>query len=111
MSKMIPFPGTYQGEQDELTTMAPAARLTLRAIAGPLRGNQFAFDGSPMVIGRAATCMIAIPSQGVSRHHARIEYSNGGYWLIPEKTVNGSRIKRQLGQGPKQPSDGDQLSL
>jgi len=108
---MIPFPGTYHGERDELTGMFPSARLSLKAIAGPLRGQQFMFDGGPFVIGRAPTCTVPIPSKGVSRAHAKIEYGNGGYWLLPDKTVNGTRLNGILVQAPCQLSDRDQIAI
>ena len=108
---MIPFPGTYHGERDELTGMFPSARLSLKSIAGPLRGQQFMFDGGPFVIGRAPTCTVPISSKGVSRAHAKIEYGNGGYWLLPEKTVNGTRLNGVLVQAPCQLSDGDQIAI
>jgi hypothetical protein len=77
----------YRGPQelDEVTGMFPVARLILSAIAGPMRGHRYPFDGGHFVLGRAATCRISIPSEGVSRVHARVEYGNVGYWLIPGK--------------------------
>jgi hypothetical protein len=107
---MIRFPGAFV-EQDERTVMVPSARLVLVVIAGPLRGHGFTFDGQPMVIGRSAQCTIAIPSSGVSRTHARIEYADGAYWLIPEHTVNGSRVNNELVDQPTRLSDGDRIGI
>ncbi|HEY3802635.1 MAG TPA: FHA domain-containing protein [Kofleriaceae bacterium] len=108
---MIRFPGAFVGEADERTAMVPSARLVLHAIAGPLRGHGFSFDGQPMTIGRSGQSTIAIPSSGVSRTHARIEYADGGYWLIPEHTVNGSRLNSELVDAPARLSDGDRISI
>jgi biotin carboxyl carrier protein len=109
---MIPFPGTYHGGAgDEATVMVPLTRLSLSAISGPLRGGLFQFDGVEMVIGRAENCAVSIPSKGVSRHHARIEFQNGSYWLIPDKTVNGTRLNGVLVQAPCQLSDRDQIAI
>ena len=105
---MIPFPGTFHGGAgDEATVMVPLTRLSLSAISGPLRGRTFPFDGVEMVIGRAENCAVPIPSKGVSRHHARIEFQNGSYWLIPDKTVNGTRLNGVLVQAPCQLGDRD----
>jgi len=63
------------------------------------------------VIGRAQSCTISIPSQAVSRAHARIEYANGGYWIIPEKTVNGTRLNGNLVNDPTQLTDKDKIAI
>lgn len=91
--------------------MVPVARLVLRTTAGPLRGQQFMFDGGVFVIGRAPTCTVSIPSQAVSRAHARIEYANGGYWIIPEKTVNGTRVNGNLVNEPTALTDNDKIAI
>jgi len=109
-NRLVPFPGTFD-QREERTVMVPVARLVLRASAGPLRGQQFTFDGGPFVIGRAQNCTVSIPSQAVSRAHARIEYSNGGYWIIPEKTVNGTRLNGNLVNDPTQLSDKDKIAI
>jgi len=109
---MIPFPGHFLGgEREELTTMFPVARLGLRTIAGPLRGQTFMFNGEQMIIGRAQDCDVCIASKGVSRHHARIEYGSGNYWLIPEKTTNGTRLNGVLVTAPSQLADKDQIAV
>src|SRR5580704_11626349 len=110
MARMIPFPGSPR-EDDEHTVMVPLARMQLRAISGALRGRDFAFGGAPMVIGRAATCTISIPNHGVSRVHARIEYTDGGYWLIPEKTLNGTRVNGVLVQESRSLVEGDKIAI
>jgi hypothetical protein len=115
MARMIPFPGSPFREEgreaDEHTVMVPLARMHLRAISGVLRGRDFFFSGAPLVIGRAATCTISIPSHGVSRAHARVEYSDGGYWLIPEKTLNGTRVNGTLVQESRQLVEGDKIAI
>ncbi len=110
MAKMIPFPGAFQGD-DERTVMLPAARLALLATAGPLAGHRFAFEGEALTLGRSTDNSVTIPSAGVSRKHARIEYANGGYWLMPENTVNGSRVNGELVTEPRQLADRDQVAI
>ena len=109
-NRLVPFPGTFD-QREERTVMVPVARLVLRTTAGPLRGQQFTFDGGPFVIGRAQSCTVSIPSQAVSRAHARIEYANGGYWIIPEKTVNGTRLNGNLVNEPTQLTDKDKIAI
>ncbi|MEO8551514.1 MAG: FHA domain-containing protein [Kofleriaceae bacterium] len=109
-NRLVPFPGTFD-QREERTVMVPVARLVLRTTAGPLRGQQYTFDGGVFVIGRAPTCTISIPSQAVSRAHARIEYANGGYWIIPEKTVNGTRVNGNLVNEPTQLADKDKIAI
>ena len=109
-NRLVPFPGTFD-QREERTVMVPVARLVLRTTAGPLRGQQYTFDGGVFVIGRAPTCTISIPSQAVSRAHARIEYANGGYWIIPEKTVNGTRVNGNLVNEPTQLTDKDKIAI
>lgn len=91
--------------------MFPIARLSLSATAGPVRGRRFMFDGGPFVIGRAPSCRISIASEGVSRVHARIDYGNGGYWLVPEKTVNGTRLNDALVLQPTQLNANDRIVI
>jgi predicted component of type VI protein secretion system len=109
---MIPFPGASFGdEREERTVMVPVARMFLRATSGSLRAREFPFTGAPLVLGRAATCTISIPNHGVSRVHARVEYTDGDYWVIPEKTVNGTRVNGALVHEPTRLVENDQISI
>ncbi|NPV77114.1 MAG: FHA domain-containing protein [Anaerolineae bacterium] len=45
------------------------------------------------VIGRAPDCQIVLPSTEVSRHHAQIEISESGCFLMDLGSVNGTQLK------------------
>jgi hypothetical protein len=80
---------------DELTTMgtstvAAAKQATLRLQYGP---TELVLDkpNASVVLGRDATCNIAIADRMASRHHARIERRRDKFFLIDQST-NGTYV-------------------
>lgn len=49
-------------------------------------------------IGRHADCGLRIPSQYVSRHHARVFFEQGYWWVEDLKSSNGVFINKEKAQ-------------
>jgi hypothetical protein len=58
-------------------------------------------------IGRAAACDFTVPDESVSRWHARLERSDGGWLLCDLRSTNGTRLNgwRVTSSVPVQPGD------
>lgn len=55
---------------------------------------------------------IVLPDRSVSRLHARIRQSGGGYWLYDEGSANGTlRNFERLGLAPQPLADGDEVQM
>src|SRR5258708_7899083 len=49
--------------------------------------------GASLIVGRAEDCSLRIDDPSVSRHHAAIERTEGGRWLLRDLgSSNGTRI-------------------
>jgi class 3 adenylate cyclase len=85
----------WQGE-DELTTMAPASVPSgsgLGSLSLKYGATELVLDmpNASIVLGRDATCQIAIADRMASRHHARIERRRDKYFLVDQST-NGTYV-------------------
>lgn len=56
-----------------------------------LVGKEYHLEG-PCLIGRADECNIIIPDTSISRRHARVEPSPGGFMLLDQKSGNGTWV-------------------
>jgi len=59
---------------------------------GPSLGMRFALAGKEVVIGRGGDCDILLDRDAVSRRHARIERSDGGWRVVDLGSTNGSYV-------------------
>lgn len=69
-----------------------SAPLRLRVVASSVEGlvgREFPIERTPMVLGRADDCDLAIPAASVSRRHARIESEGGTLWVRDAGSANG----------------------
>ncbi len=64
-----------------------------------LVGRRFALAASN-VIGRDPTSSIVIPEAHVSRHHARIDFRNGEWWLDDLHSTNGTYLDERKVEAP-----------
>jgi len=75
--------------------------LTLRALTGDLRGQEFTFRGPAYcVLGRSRSCQLRLPGDAtVSRQHCLIEMEGAGVWVQDLGSLNGTHINGQkIGQ-------------
>jgi hypothetical protein len=71
----------------------PACRLKL--LSGPQAGHVFIIGGKTATIGRSLDNDVVIDSSDVSRRHARLEQTPGGYRLIDLDSTNGTHVNGQ----------------
>lgn len=95
----------------------PGIRRPVRAVttsmnASPERRQPFWLqfpraDGGRFTIGRDASCDLAIADMTVSRQHAQLERTAGGWLLSDLESTNGTRVNgwRVRGQVPVRPGD------
>ena len=94
-----------QTEQDERKGITMASSLTLRALTGDLRGQEFTFGGPAyLVLGRSRNCHLRLPGDAaVSRQHCLVELETGGAWVQDLGSLNGTLINREkIGQRQQQ---------
>lgn len=91
-SAVPPPPMGSLGEDDGHTRVRQALpRFMLRGVSGVTFGKTLPLYGS-MVIGRQADCDIAIPSDEISRRHARLEVTPTGVRVEDMGSSNGTYV-------------------
>lgn len=81
----------------------------LVATSEPLREQRFPVTAEGLILGRDDTCDVVIPSEGVSRQHARVLWHNGAIWVQDEGSRNGVFVNDKRVQRHKQVGPGDEL--
>ena len=64
----------------------------LIAQTGELNGTRWVLESQELIIGRGAECQLVIPDRQVSRHHARIYRTKGGYVIEDLGSKNGTHV-------------------
>lgn len=65
---------------------------TLTIIQGPDQGRVFDVDGLVATIGRDPECEVLLRDPGISRHHARLDCTNGRCLLKDLGSANGTHV-------------------
>ena len=68
---------------------------TLKVISGTNAGHCHQVTGDEAVIGRYPFCDVVLPSNSVSRQHARITRESDGYYIEDLNSLNGTFINGQ----------------
>ena len=63
-----------------------------------------------VVLGRGEDCTVQLPHERVSRHHAVIRFSDGGYW-IEDTSRNGTRVNDRMIDEPALLHPGDRIYI
>src|SRR5712692_6383670 len=84
---------------------------TLVIVQGPGAGKPFPLGNDCSVIGRSADADIRLPSQVVSRHHAKIWCENGTYFIQDLGSSNGTLVNGKRIAGSQVLEDGDRLTM
>jgi FHA domain len=71
---------------------APAPRMRLVANTGPSQGSIFDVREDGATLGRLPENSISLTDGRLSRHHARIEFRDGAYWLSDLGSQNGTLV-------------------
>jgi diguanylate cyclase (GGDEF)-like protein len=77
---------------------------------GPGMGARFTLGDHPLVLGREDNCDIFIPDNSVSRHHARIEPRDNGFYAVDLESTNGTFVNDTPGPVCRL-QDGDYLRV
>ncbi len=97
--------------RDEATRVRTALpKFVLRGVSGATLGKTFAVT-SGAVIGRQADCDIAIPTDEISRHHARLKVTAEGVMVEDLGSANGTYIGNQRVQQSALLRPGEELRL
>jgi tetratricopeptide (TPR) repeat protein len=83
----------------------------LRCEAGPSAGQAFPLEGDEVVIGRAAENLVSIPDTSVSRKHALLRRSDGGWAVSDLGSGNGTLLNGEAIADETALSDGDVIRL
>jgi hypothetical protein len=86
----------YSPSESSTVILEPAAQrlagLRLVASAGPAQGTVFEVGPVGATLGRLPENSICLTDGRLSRHHARIEFREGGYWLSDLGSQNGTVV-------------------
>ncbi len=74
------------------TTAQRAAGMQLVAKTGPAQGSVFEVGEAGATLGRLPDNSICLTDGRLSRHHAQIDYRDGGYWLSDLASQNGTLV-------------------
>jgi len=85
-------------------------KYTLRGVAGPTFGKSFTLTGA-MILGRQQDCDICIPSEEISRQHAKLKVVPAGIMVEDLGSANGTFINDKRVQGSELLKPGEELRL
>ena len=92
-----------------MTTSSTAVRASLEAVAGPEKGQTFRIAPGVTVIGRDASCDVALSETAISRQHARIERRTDS-WVFVNLSSNGSKVNKKPAEEVVL-ADGDEIRI
>lgn len=84
---------------------------TLLLLKGSNPGQRFEIRSERTVIGRHPECDIVVDAGAVSRQHARINQSNGAFFLEDLKSRNGTYLNGRQITEPTQLSEKDRIKI
>jgi hypothetical protein len=74
-------------------------------------GRRWPLDRQGVTIGRNEDCSIVLPDRMVSRHHARLYWLNGHYYVEDLDSKNRTHVNGQEIRGPYELRDGDEIQI
>ena len=83
----------------------------LVAESGPLAGQRWPLAQDELLIGRGADCDLVVPDRQVSRHHARVKRSDGGFLLEDLRSKNGTHLNGAPISAAVRLQDGDVIQI
>jgi ABC transport system ATP-binding/permease protein len=86
-------------ESGSRTTGPPGAGPTTAPATVLYGGERIVLMTGQLSIGRLADNDLTIEKEGVSRHHARIEAAQGGYWIADLGSRNGTKLNGERFRG------------
>ena len=99
------------GDDDGRTRVRMALpKFVMRGVSGPTFGKTFGVTGA-LTLGRSAECDISIPSDEISRHHAKLQLVADGVMVEDMGSANGTFVNNQRVHGSMLMRHGDELRL
>ena len=99
------------GDEDGRTRVRMALpKFVMRGVSGPTFGKTFGVVGT-LTLGRSAECDISIPSDEISRHHAKLQVVPDGVMVEDMGSANGTFVNNQRVHGTVLMKHGDELRL
>jgi pSer/pThr/pTyr-binding forkhead associated (FHA) protein len=99
------------GDDDGRTRVRMALpKFILRGVSGPTFGKTYAVVGA-IIIGRSNDCDVCIPSDEISRHHAKLQVVPDGVMAEDLGSANGTFVANQRVHGNVLMKPGDELRL
>jgi DNA-binding winged helix-turn-helix (wHTH) protein len=74
-------------------------------------GRRWPLDRGVLTIGRGEECSIILPDRHVSRQHARISWTDGGYAVEDLGSKNGTHVNGRELEAPQMLDDGDEIQI
>lgn len=85
------------------------ARLVVRTPGG--QRHEFPLQKAATTIGRGRQCDLVLENSYVSRLHAKIEQTDGGFILVDQDSTNGTFVNGQRVRGAHPLSPGDEIAI
>jgi pSer/pThr/pTyr-binding forkhead associated (FHA) protein len=106
-----PPPPTVADEDNGRTRVRAALpKFVMRGVSGPTFGKTFGIVGA-ITLGRSAECDVSIPTDEISRHHAKLQVVPDGVMVEDLGSANGTFINNQRVHGGTLMKPGDELRL
>jgi hypothetical protein len=85
-------------------------KFVMRGVSGPTFGKTFGVIGA-LTMGRSSECDIAVPSDEISRHHAKLQVVPDGVMVEDLGSANGTFVNNQRVHAATLMKAGDELRL
>ena len=53
------------------------------------------FNTDEIIIGRHSACDVVLFEEGVSRHHSTIKFAKNAFWVVDNKSLNGTFLNKE----------------
>jgi hypothetical protein len=99
-----------ESPSDETTGPGPAVEAWLYGVAGELAGQYVRLSNAELAIGRGAGNQLVLRDLSVSRHHARVRFGQGAWYLQDNGSGNGVFVNGRRIEAVRLKS-GDQITI
>ncbi|MBS0569948.1 MAG: FHA domain-containing protein [Proteobacteria bacterium] len=103
-------PEPTSGEDGRTRVRMALPKFIMRGVSGPTFGKTFGVTGT-LTLGRSAECDISIPSDEISRHHAKLQLVADGVLVEDMGSANGTFVNNQRVHASALMKHGDELRL
>ena len=105
-----PPPPAVDDENGRTRVRAALPKFVMRGVSGPTFGKTFGVVGA-VTLGRSAECDVSIPTDEISRHHAKLQVVPDGVMVEDLGSANGTFVNNQRVHGGTLMKPGDELRL